>query len=63
MWPVRQGGEAKSGILVALQTHRCKISGYQWQGWGAGYTVGEWEVQTIACKTGSRMYHTGWSSG
>lgn len=44
MWPVRQGGETKSGILVALQTHRCKISGYQWQGWGAGYMVGEWEV-------------------
>ena len=45
------------------QTHRYReqTSGYQWgEGRGKGHDRGggEWEVQTIGCKTGSRVYCT-----
>lgn len=44
------------------QTHRYTehVNGYQWEG-GRGYIrAGEWEVQTIGCKIGSKMYCTTW---
>ena len=42
------------------QTHkyRKQTSGYQWWEGKGNIGVGEWEVQTIGCKIGSRMYCT-----
>ena len=48
-------------ITKKKQTHRYRgqASGYQWGGRGS-IGVGEWEVQTIGCKTGYKdvLYNT-----
>ena len=36
--------------------HREQTSGYQWEGGNIG--MREWEIQTIGCKRGSRIYCT-----
>ena len=48
-------------ITEKKQTHRYReqTSSYQWGEQGRGNIgVGEWEVQIIGCKIGSRIYCT-----
>ena len=47
--------------MTKKQTHRYRehTSGYQCrEASGGNIGLGEWEVQIIGCKIGSRMYHT-----
>ena len=47
--------------MTKKQTHRYieHTSGYQCrEASGGNIGLGEWEVQIIGCKIGSRMYHT-----
>ena len=56
MWSVKKYNDLVN-ITKKKQTHR--YSGYQW--WRRdNIRTGEWEVQTIGCKIGSRRYCTIW---